>query len=483
MDQTQALTMAACVAAWHNRHPLARRITPAQVQSQGWVLLPFLSGEHEAGQPPVLTDALLPLASAPVSTLPSLRPPTPPFMAPLFGALRACWHGLLPLRRAGPKLAGADATRQGFKAAFSENFIHPLSLRQVARFAVRHGVLQGAAHDAAQDVPHDPNPQALRQVLTDPHRAPAGATLVQVQLATAAVEWGGKRCRVLCSRPNGHTGGLAVAVLGPRLWSPPRVGAALVTLLALAAAGPLLHLSLAPALELASASAAAHAAVPPDAPVLASPATPPTAPPATPSTAQAAESVAVAAPAFEKLDITPAAGSVATAMATEVAKLATPQPQPAAPAASADAGVSNPATPSASMAVPNLRLALDEAQKTAARGVVSDLRAARAAAAPVATLHADPKSTPVLATNRPNRPAFALTTRPLRTRAEAEQTVAALRSLLGQGAGTGAGPRVDMLAAGDDWRVVCFPFDRMEDAERARTTLAARGLRLDPLSF
>ena len=59
--------------------------------------------------------------------------------------------------------------------------------------------------------------------------------------------------------------------------------------------------------------------------------------------------------------------------------------------------------------------------------------------------------------------------------------VAALQSLLLTGA---AQPlRVEMLPAGDDWRVVCFPFSRFEDAERARATLAARGLRLQALSF
>ena len=33
--------LTARVVAWHNRHPLAQRITPAQVQAMGWVDLPF----------------------------------------------------------------------------------------------------------------------------------------------------------------------------------------------------------------------------------------------------------------------------------------------------------------------------------------------------------------------------------------------------------------------------------------------------------
>ena len=37
------------VAAWHNRHPLARRITAAQVHSVGYVALPFLADAHAPG--------------------------------------------------------------------------------------------------------------------------------------------------------------------------------------------------------------------------------------------------------------------------------------------------------------------------------------------------------------------------------------------------------------------------------------------------
>ncbi|MBC7941498.1 MAG: hypothetical protein H7Z19_17390 [Chitinophagaceae bacterium] len=40
MDKLRPDSVAARVAAWHNRHPLARRVTPAQVQSIGYVSLP-----------------------------------------------------------------------------------------------------------------------------------------------------------------------------------------------------------------------------------------------------------------------------------------------------------------------------------------------------------------------------------------------------------------------------------------------------------
>ncbi|MFO1271761.1 MAG: hypothetical protein U1F50_08805 [Rubrivivax sp.] len=43
LDELRLEPMPAAVAAWHNRHPLARRITAAQVQSLGYVVLPFVA--------------------------------------------------------------------------------------------------------------------------------------------------------------------------------------------------------------------------------------------------------------------------------------------------------------------------------------------------------------------------------------------------------------------------------------------------------
>jgi hypothetical protein len=44
MEDLRLQAVAARVAAWHNRHPLARRITAAQVHSIGYVALPFSAG-------------------------------------------------------------------------------------------------------------------------------------------------------------------------------------------------------------------------------------------------------------------------------------------------------------------------------------------------------------------------------------------------------------------------------------------------------
>ena len=80
---------AARVAAWHNRHPLAARITPVQVQDLGYVDLPFSAREA--------------------------------------------------------------ATRRHWRAVFSDNFLPPFKPAQIARWALRHG-LEQMPRDAGQPV-------------------------------------------------------------------------------------------------------------------------------------------------------------------------------------------------------------------------------------------------------------------------------------------------------------------------------------------
>ena len=86
--------------------------------------------------------------------------------------------------------------------------------------------------------------------------------------------------------------------------------------------------------------------------------------------------------------------------------------------------------------------------------------------------------------------AFALSTRALRTRAEADQVRDAMLSLL---YGTGAAGavrsdgaskmKVDVLPQGDDWRVVGWPFARRAEAEAARVLLVSRGMRVQVVDF
>lgn len=158
MEPTRINELVAQVVAWHNRHRLARRITSAQVRSIGVVVLPFVS-----------TDA--PEAAA---------------------------GRLVP--------------------AFSEDFIAPLTPKQVAHFAARHGSREhpGAPGWSERVVPADAA-----------HDASAIALLY---LRTASIELGDHRCRVLIgAEPRAQT-------LGPRAWSAPRIAGASAALTSIVAA-------------------------------------------------------------------------------------------------------------------------------------------------------------------------------------------------------------------------------------------------------
>lgn len=74
-----------------------------------------------------------------------------------------------------------------------------------------------------------------------------------------------------------------------------------------------------------------------------------------------------------------------------------------------------------------------------------------------------------------------MSSRLLRTRAEAEQTLSAMQALL-----TGAGHatvHVELVPAGEDWRVVGWPFAQRAQADSARNLLAARGMRVTVIDF
>lgn len=59
--------------------------------------------------------------------------------------------------------------------------------------------------------------------------------------------------------------------------------------------------------------------------------------------------------------------------------------------------------------------------------------------------------------------------------------MAAVKSLL---AGSGmASVQVEVVPAEDDWRVVGWPFAQRAQAEKARTLLASRGIRLEIIDF
>lgn len=540
MEELRPDDLAWHVAAWHNRHPLARRITPEQVQGMGWVALPFVikpgaaaAAEALAGgasQPPwsagrdlpVLTEAAAPPAAG--ASGGRLRDRVRDRLRQGMGAAAksagaasrgpAAVSRLSLLARIRAWLAAerqAWVRSRTLRPAFSEDFIAPLGPRQVARWALRHGKVQvnAAGHP-------------LRNVMPDAQWTRQDAPVQRLFVPTAAVELGSRRARLLLT-PQG-------AVYGPRLLSPLR--GAIATLPLLAGALVLVlpnpsqwpwpawpghgdELAVAPepmpaasaALATVSASASARAAhAEPDLPdwTLASAAStsdgdhpvawPPVAPPGEHLQAQPGAASAASAPADGLAPAADASASANTAHAAAALAALPPDDPPlagssgqaAAPAVTDGSGSGRPGT-----VVP----LLSEAAKAAARQAVADARAAAglpssAAAVPVAARSAAPTSAapapqretaaaPAAAPDLP--PAWALTTRALRTRAESEQIKAAVSALLAQH--TREPLKVELIPVGDDWRVVCWPFLRREDAQLARALLLSRGLRLEPMAF
>ncbi|MBV8036358.1 hypothetical protein [Roseateles sp.] len=192
------------IVAWHNRHPLARRIAVGDVHTVGVVALPFVRASAEAGGlvEPVLTDAVTfdELAAAP-------RPST-------LALLWRRWRGLL-------RLPGRKPRTQW--RAFSEKFLPGTRLARVERFALAHGFAEA---------PAAPEAAPSRVVVVDERLAAAHSGWpFEIYLMTAGVDLGSHRTRVLAGR------GIPSEILGRRLWDPRRLGAAAALLVLLALAG------------------------------------------------------------------------------------------------------------------------------------------------------------------------------------------------------------------------------------------------------
>ena len=530
------------VAAWHNRHPLARRITPAQVQGVGWVALPF------AQRPGVAPLAQVLHASPPDAAPPSLNdgapalvdPPDRPDQGPQAETTAASpvaafdipvlqaqlplpqrwWLGLkIAWHAAKRRRAQTQVRRKALLAAFSEDFIAPVSPRQAAQWALGHGLLQPGLGD-----------WPLRTVLPDPAWGRQDASLLNLYLATAAIEVGGRRARVLVpvggrQRPN--------AVLGPRLMSPQRGLAALALALVAASVLGVLQPQLAeqmpasdwPGLVAATvfndspASAAAMARSASSAAAAEEPAVPEALEAVALLTAQApvADSIEPVASAAPAETVAPVASAPPPKPAgpgvqpppgpTAAAPLSRPEEAPAValPVAAPVVVNSSPSVaalppddppPRQSPFGPGQRLVplLDEATKLQAKETIAALRAARGdvpitalATAPAPAPATAPAKAPATATAgfAPSQidaiAAFALTSRVLRTRAESEQMQAAVRALLAQH--TAEPLLVELWPSGEDWQVVCWPFTRRQDAQLARAVLLTRGLRMETVEF
>ena len=370
MEELRLQGLAEKVVEWHNRHPLARRITSLQVQSVGYVLLPFVPAVQTdrngraapplpawaagARQDPVLDDLPLEPEAHPEpgrpggddsdgdgdvsgdvtgddggAHRPSLRERA---LARSNGqelpSLDDVVSSLNPANPASQVPTDSSLPNSALKAAFSEDFYEHAAPAKVARWAQRHG----------QQLRQRLGPGELRQVLSDPALLNASQPTAIV-LRTALIAVQGRRARLLLGA------GEPAAVLGKRLWSLPRVAACLtgLTLCGLLAANLWL---------LSSQTAPASAAGPAVAALGAAPG--PMADGAAPAPAAAASPAALAAsaqPSFAAAVASAVAVSVAgsgamdgAAAAAASAVVGSAAARAAPPAASSAAGAAGPAS-------------------------------------------------------------------------------------------------------------------------------------------
>lgn len=428
MNALRTADVTARVVTWHNRHPLARRITRSDVSGIGIVALPFAlktpaDGEAAAGAPIELT--------------------------PIFG----------------------------------DDWMFHAAPKRLGDWVRRHGVypLVGATHWPLRQIDAD---------LPMARRADAlgleGRTVRH--LVMAVIDVAGQRVRVLLAPQESMR---QAAVFGSRVFSLPRlsalVGASAVLGLAL---GLLPGLRAAGATSDAApilASAASSAASEASGPVAASAAA--TALAAAQAASQASSGapseptqVATALPASPALPpaptahADPAAGPASTAAQGGTAH---PVPPPAAPAptlapAQAAADIQEPADvppevrDRASGAAPLVRIrpVLTEDERREARLRSASLRPAGGASAAATT----------------QGPVYAIVTPGLRTRVDAEAQQVLLQGLMAQTA-TPVPTQLDVMAAKGRWRVVWWPHPQHKQAEQLLLEARARGLKVELIAF
>lgn len=257
MSELPAADIAARVVAWHNRHPLARRLRAADVHSIGHVALPF----HDP------------------SAAPEAEPPA------AAGSLRE-----RAMARARETATPAAASAPGGPAspAFRDDFIPPLSPAEVAAFAARHGIERPVA----------PSDAPVRRVSA----LPGDGRLMWRWLLTAELRAGGARTRVLLSPVPG------APVLGRRMWSLPRVGA--LAALGGAAGALVLALSLRPGTGGEAPPVAVLPGAMPPAAVASAAALRPALPAASAPDTVASAPAAPASPASRPIDVEPRLGKI-----------------------------------------------------------------------------------------------------------------------------------------------------------------------------
>ncbi|MDR7299245.1 hypothetical protein J2X16_004613 [Pelomonas aquatica] len=419
------------IVDWHNRHPLARRITADSVHTIGVVALPFVRATAQAGGfvEPVLTDA--------VSAFDALAG-TPPV------SRWAVWSQRL---KDLPRLLSRRPRTQW--RAFNEKFLPGLSPARIEQFALAHGFAEP---------PAAPESRPWRVIVIDERRANAHSGWpFELYLMSAGIDVGESRTRVLAGR------GIPSQIIGRRLWDPKRVGIAAGTLAVLVAV----------AAWLLWPQRAAEPVAPP-VPVAAS------APIEMPQPASAAVPVPASQPEA-------AAAPVPAASLPEPGDAASSEPPPDIRprlVQRADGKVLPPMLGGKAPEKATEKPAEKAAEKppdTAAEKKAADGVADKASAAVSAKAEpADPRLARLA--QAPGAVAVALVGPP-GSKAEAEALLKKMQAGL---AGVHSNPQAlqaDVIQTPEGWRATIWPFPSREQAQLVNATLVARGLKTKAVNF
>lgn len=514
------------VVAWHNRHPLARRITKAQVQGVGVVALPFAlqrrpgerTGDRHGRRDPVLSEPTEVAEGAAASVpdvgpeaarrhdaagLPDLADTHAPVDLPVLSEVAAAEAGTAPTpgwrrpwqvfagllaglptlkrlrvpwpRRGGP--ASSDADRRPLTPIFGDEWTFRLPAAGLGRWVGRHGVypLEGYGHWPMRQVDAD-IPLARRADA----RGLEGRTVRH--LLTAVIDVDGRRVRLLIA-PGDN---LARApVHGRRVWSPRRAAGVATGALALGVAGvvglrSILGLGAGHGTgpeAMASAASGAVASLPASGPV--------SGPVSGPASGAAAEQATVLAHTGSSVAAPAAASGPSAGGPTAVAT--SPEGGPEALAPHGGGRPEHPAGPPPHVSptvmarsdgaapLARIRPHLTEDERRQARLQAESLRpgttgaaAAAGASAPAALLGPGP--------------VYALVTPLARNRDDALAQQVLLQGLKAQ-TPTLVPTQLDVMASQGRWRVVWWPHPRQQEAEALLKEARARGLKVELIVF
>ena len=416
------------IVAWHNRHPLARRVAVGDVHTIGVVALPFVRASAQAGGlvEPVLTDAVgfdELAGSGPVSR----------------------WNVWLQRLKGLPRRLSRLPRTQW--RAFNERFLPGLSAAQVERFALAHGFAEP---------PATPETRPWRVIVIDESLAGAhGGWPFELYLMSAGIDAGNARTRVLTGR------GIPSQVIGRRMWDPLRLGIAAGAALLLIALGAWTlwpRHAAAPVAEPAPAASAASA------PMAAS------MPAAEPASAPAAQVESASAPA--------SAAAVPEAAASDAASDAQPDIRPRL--VQRTDGITRPPLLSSKPAAKAEDKPAEQAAEKGSEKAAEKPAEPRTAETAKKPEPADPRLTRMA--EAPGRLVVALVGPP-GSKADAE---ALLKKMQAGMVGVHSNPdalQADVIQTPEGWRATIWPFPSREQAQLINATLVARGLKTKAVNF